>query len=350
MHLTDDQIEAMLRTASSESASDRETTETAKIHLKTCARCQSALRSHEEVMEQLALLKSTSPGAPGDCPPDAVWNQLAAKIATVDSERYLDHAARCEHCGTMLREAIADFTDELTPGEVTLIAGLGTSMPEWQGRFAAQLRDSEFPAAVSHRGDRWRSFALAILKPAPLALAAALVLPLLLGIQTRQWKNHADAQLAEASAEILRLQQDNVQQRSRISQLTAQLGTTNVSVSPMERHAEGVAASFVLEPGLTRGAGELKRMKVPHGARFVGITLRFTQPPSGVLSRELLTTDRQPIWSEESRPSVDELRDGNLLLMVPAHLLSAGDYQIVLSWQFNGRSEEVATYAFRVTR
>jgi hypothetical protein len=351
LHLTNDQIEAMLRTASSEiSASDRKTIESAKIHLKTCASCRSVFRSHEEVMGQFALLKSTSPEAPEDCPPETLWNQIATKIALEDSERYLNHAAHCEHCGLLLREAAADFTDELTPAEEKLIAGLASSTPEWQERFAAQLRGAEFPAAASPSGDRWRSFLLGFLKPAPVALAAALVLLLFLGIRTRQWKERAEAQIAQASAATQRLQQENTKQQLRISQLTAQSESAGAPDSSTERHTGGGATSFVLEPELTRGAGEMKRLKLLSAVPFVSITLRFNDLPSGLLREELLTADRQAMWSQESLASTDELRSGNLLLMVPTHVLAVGDYQIVLSRQSNGLFEKSATYTFRVTR
>jgi CHAT domain-containing protein len=134
-------------------------------------------------MEHLALLRIETPEGPdSDCPPDTVWFEIAAGINTQDSESHLSHAVNCDHCGPMLKEAVADLADELTSEEDAQIAGLGSSNPAWQRRIAIRMRGAT--TSFSIEGAQKLTFVQRLRQtPVWIALpgAAALLLAAVLG-------------------------------------------------------------------------------------------------------------------------------------------------------------------------
>ncbi len=91
-------------------------------------------------MEQIALLKPDSPGTKGpQCPPGNVWLEIAAGLVNPDSERYLNHAAECDHCGPFLRQVKEDFADDLTAEEARRVVALPSANADWQHRLAQSL-------------------------------------------------------------------------------------------------------------------------------------------------------------------------------------------------------------------
>ncbi len=160
----------------------------ARRHLEECAHCQSRMRAHEIVMEQIALLKPNAPGTKGpQCPPGDVWLDLAAGIAHQDSERYLNHAAECDHCGPLLRQAKDDFADDLTPEEAHSVVTLPSANADWQRRLAQSLSNAPEdttpePAPSSHRKPfSWKLPVLAIAAIALVTIAVSEGLHLLRG-------------------------------------------------------------------------------------------------------------------------------------------------------------------------
>ena len=135
-HLNDDQIEELLQPAlasSEESTFVRGVQEDARKHLQICESCQARVREQSQTMGRLALIKSIDPEAPGpECPPDDVWLEVLAGLATEDSENHLSHAANCDHCGPFLLQAAADLATELTPEEISKISALTFATPTWQ--------------------------------------------------------------------------------------------------------------------------------------------------------------------------------------------------------------------------
>jgi hypothetical protein len=53
-----------------------------------------------------------------------------------DARRKLLHAGTCPRCGALLKQAIADFSDQITPEEEKELESLQTSRPEWQEAYA----------------------------------------------------------------------------------------------------------------------------------------------------------------------------------------------------------------------
>ena len=287
------------------------------------------------------------------CPPDEVWLEIAAGIANQDSRSHLSHAAECDHCGPLLRQATEDFTEELTPDEESRVAELSSSTALWQQRLVVKLQDDQpalpnFPPAK----DRSPSFLGSLLAPWPLAFAAALLGLILLAVREYRQAVDLSAQNHQAIVEIQRLKQSILQQNTQIAELTAQATRSRTSTTAPEPQPTGNVqiASLVLDPGLTRGIASVKRLTVPRGTDIAKITLRLLETPDGVVREELLTAEGQKKWSQELSPPASEKKTYTLSLLLPAYLLTPNDYRIVLSRQSADGFERFATYTFRVTR
>jgi hypothetical protein len=357
LHLNSEEIDELLQSTTGDGpveTANPEHLEDARKHLKDCATCQMLMRAHEHATESLALLKPTNPGAKGPiCPPDYVWLDIAAGILDRDAENDLSHAAQCDHCGSLLRQAKENFADELTPEEEAVIADLPSSTAAWQGRLAAKLQDAQAPLPVlSPPKDRSRSFPRRLLAPWQLAFAAAIIGLVLLGL--RDYRRTADliSQNHQATAEIQRLKQSILQQDSRIADLAAESRRSSTPLKASEPQPTGSVqiASLLLEPGLTRGIAGLKHLAFPRGTDVAKITLRLEEAPDGLMREDLLTADGENKWNQELRPSESEKRTKSLSLWLPVYLLTPNDYQIVLSRQAPSGLERFATYTFRVIR
>jgi hypothetical protein len=357
LHLNSEEIDELLQATTGHEpveSANREHLEDARRHLKDCTTCQMLMRAHEDATESLALLKPTNPGTKGPiCPPDYVWLDIAAGILDRDAENDLSHAAQCDHCGSLLRQAKEDFVDELTPEEATIIADLPSSTTAWQGRLAAKLQNTQAPLPVlSPPKDRSRSFLESLLAPWRLAFAAALIGLILLGLRDYHQTASLSAQHHQATAEIQRLQQSILQQSTQIVELTAGLRKSSTPATAPEPQPTGNVqiASLSLDPGLTRGIVGLKRLTIPRGTDIAKITLRLLETPDGIVREDLVTAEGEKKWSQELRPPESEKRINSLSLLVPAYLLAPNDYQIVLSRQSSEGFERFQTYTFRITR
>jgi hypothetical protein len=357
LHLNSEEIDELLQSTTGHEpveSANPEHLEDARRHLKDCATCQMLMRAHEHAIESLASLKPTNPGTKGPiCPPDYVWLDIAAGIVDKDAENDLSHAAQCDHCGSLLRQAKEDFADELTPEEETMIADLPSSTTAWQGRLAAKLQDAQAPLPIlSPPKDRSRSFLGTLLAPWRLAFAAAVIGLILLGLRDHRRTAYLSAQHHQATAEIQRLQQSILQQSTRIAELTAGLRKSSTPATAPEPQPTGNVqiASLSLDPGLTRGIVGLKRLTIPRGTDIAKITLRLLETPDGIVREDLVTAEGEKKWSQELRPPESEKRINSLSLLVPAYLLAPNDYQIVLSRQSSEGFERFQTYTFRITR
>ena len=121
-------------------------------HLAACPACR-------EQFEDLALLdrqldrqmKGMRPpgSAPpkGDCPGPPLWREIAGGLTSSNETlASLEHASRCDHCGPLLRGAVAEVSDlngETTEEERTLIAILESAREEWQQRLAHQIAGTQ---------------------------------------------------------------------------------------------------------------------------------------------------------------------------------------------------------------
>jgi hypothetical protein len=356
-HLSDNEIEELVLSASSGKGQpdlDFAVQSAADLHLKRCASCQSKVRAQKGAMGQLALLKSDMLEEPGlQCPPAESWVGVAAGTPAQDAEIFLNHAAICDYCGPLFRQAVEDLALDLTPQEEAQIASLSSSTEAWQTKLAGRLhREQGQPRAGSLTRYGFTLSRATMLTSARLAIAAAVVGLIVLGVRDYRQLSYFSSQINEKSSDIQRLELEVKQQKSKVDELSAKLGeqTGPRRNAPAQRSMEGEIASVTLTPGLTRGSGEMKRLANPLGAELVKISLRVAEIPEGELREELLTVDRRQIWAQESLPSVAEKNSKSLVLMIPPYLLTPDDYQITLSRKSSSGIEEVASYVFRVTR
>jgi hypothetical protein len=308
------------------------------------------MREHEQAIDRLASLKVNTPGAKGPmCPPDGVWAEVAGGIFRGDSKDLRSHAAQCDHCGPLLRQTKEDLTHDPTPEEERRIADLSSSTTDWQQRLAGKIHDTQILIPLVSP-PKYRSPLLLWSLPAPwrFAFAGAVIGLIMLGVRDFRRIAYLSAQNLEATAQIRHLEQSVLQQNTQIAQLTAESRRSSTpGTAPEPQPAGNVQiASLVLDQGLTRGIGGLKRLTVPRGADLAKITLRLQETPDGVVRADLITAEGQEKWSQELRPSESEKRTNSLSLRVPVYLLTPNDYQIVLSRQSPG----FATFTFRVSR
>jgi hypothetical protein len=327
-HLTDDQIEELLRQDARDLYGDdleesdairqagrREVRAAAELHLASCDLCHSKVKAMETAVDQFEFLKTppaAKAGAP--CPPPDVWFQIAAGVESAEAENCLNHAIHCEVCGQMLAHEAADLSAELTPQEEEQIAALSSSSPGWQMRLAAKLQSGGADAQTVGAGRHaWFAAVVALFTPSRMALAAALMAAVVLGTQDYRLQEHLADHSQRTAAEIHRLELNSDQQQAQIAELTAQHATPAVAARATARPV----AQLSLDAGLTRGSGEMKRLTIPADTHFVKITLRAPQSTEGVMREELLTVDGRRLWAQELQPSESESKAGTLSLLVP---------------------------------
>jgi CHAT domain-containing protein/cytochrome c-type biogenesis protein CcmH/NrfG len=154
-HLNNDEIEQLFmspRDSAGQELANETVQADALEHLRACESCQMKLRVHRELAEGLARLRfeNVVPRTP-QCPSESVWVELAAGLPLQNSGTYLDHAAQCEHCGPLLRQASGGFDEQLTPDDERLLSQLRSPNPEWQRDLARKLRVSSQPRVASSR-------------------------------------------------------------------------------------------------------------------------------------------------------------------------------------------------------
>jgi hypothetical protein len=108
--------------------------------------------------------------------------------------------------------------------------------------------------------------------------------------------------------------------------------------------------SIKLAPGLTRGIERIPVLHLEDKARAVWITLELPFKPKGGFREELLRANGELIWSQEFAAPGAMLSHGTTTILLPAKLLSAGDYQIKFKELSTGGTPEGESYVFRVIK
>ncbi|HEU4769922.1 MAG TPA: CHAT domain-containing protein [Pyrinomonadaceae bacterium] len=210
-HLSDEDFERLALSASRRGAfSRREAPEThdaalakALRHIENCDVCRDIVQRDRVATRILDQLKTPSASeARGDCPPASEWPLVAAgQVESGKAGKYLRHAAECDHCGPLMRQATVEFDDEFASDEEEMIAQLKSSDPAWQKQFARELaaKSPSHGRAKVLRG-RWTTFRK--WQPWALAAAAAIVAAVILfPILSRYFSQTPDKLLAQAYRE-----------------------------------------------------------------------------------------------------------------------------------------------------
>ena len=114
-------------------------------HLAACSTCREQFEELASLDRQLSRqLNSLRPqSGRADCPAQTVWSEIAGGVTPPDETlAYIAHASRCDHCGPLLRDALAKLTDlnrEITEEERSHIASLESARAEWQQNLAQRI-------------------------------------------------------------------------------------------------------------------------------------------------------------------------------------------------------------------
>jgi hypothetical protein len=115
--------------------------------------------------------------------------------------------------------------------------------------------------------------------------------------------------------------------------------------------ARPLVAAFLLSPGLTRGAREPARVRVPAGVDTVRLQLDLEQLSYRAFRAELRTAAGDIGWAQDAlQPRA--IASGRVVSVdVPAALVPAGEYELILSGLAGpGTFEDAAHYYFEVVR
>jgi tetratricopeptide (TPR) repeat protein len=110
-------------------------------HVSQCTQCADLVAAQQHVGVALRSLEvKVNSQRRASCPRETRWSELAAGAVSGEEGRgLLDHAALCECCGPLLRQAIVDLNSELTPAEESFLEQLPSAQPEWQRTMARRM-------------------------------------------------------------------------------------------------------------------------------------------------------------------------------------------------------------------
>jgi CHAT domain-containing protein len=148
-------------------------------HLKECSACSDLAETHVMILGQQGSSSSHGP-----CPDIDAWLKLAAGLVSEqDKDRLLGHAANCEACARVLKEAIAALDTGEPEDE---IQSLQSSTESWQVMQARNLHAlSKNKGNVIWPVQKMKMRAFPAIKWQVYTLAAAIVLAASLGLWYR---------------------------------------------------------------------------------------------------------------------------------------------------------------------
>lgn len=120
-------------------------------HLAACSVCRELFHQLLLVDSRLAGLRSAQPEPrQPQCPDSSAWYEIAAGVAPrTEALVQLQHASRCDHCGSLLREVVAVLNGEMTAAEAEQIAALASARPEGQRQLAQEIAGRLMPAPTA---------------------------------------------------------------------------------------------------------------------------------------------------------------------------------------------------------
>jgi tetratricopeptide (TPR) repeat protein len=129
----------------------------AQQHLKTCVVCQAMAeryRNAEEMLDRLRAGSKTSfsrgkeTQRKAECPVEQTWLLVAAGVIEEEKAKiYVAHAANCDWCGPLLKEAMENLAQDVTQEEEEAMAALPTASRAWQRKMGKILAAAN---SVSH--------------------------------------------------------------------------------------------------------------------------------------------------------------------------------------------------------
>ena len=121
----------------------------AQQHLKICAVCQAMAeryRNAEKMLDRLRAGSKTSfsrgkeTQRKTECPVEQTWLLVAAGLIDEGKAKIcIGHAASCDWCGPLLKEAMEDLAQDVTMEEEEALAALPSASPTWQRKMGETL-------------------------------------------------------------------------------------------------------------------------------------------------------------------------------------------------------------------
>ena len=118
--------------------------EEARLHVASCSDCSERLRIHQSVQNEIdhACVNGSS-RLTAQCASENEWLEVAAGIIPGErANELLKHAARCGHCGALLRDAITFVSEPASRDEEEILATLNSAQSSWQRDLATNLQKS----------------------------------------------------------------------------------------------------------------------------------------------------------------------------------------------------------------
>ena len=117
----------------------------AERHLAYCAECRRKVAQYRYIVERTTARPTEIEAPQPGCPVAVDWHDVAAGLwPEARTEQLIAHAARCAHCGPLLRAAASD--EAPTPVEEQFLAQLNApSRPAPQGMRVPTLPTEHFP-------------------------------------------------------------------------------------------------------------------------------------------------------------------------------------------------------------
>lgn len=227
-------------------------------HLAACPACREqfvdlALLDRQLDRQMKGMRPAESAPRQGDCPRPALWREIAGGLTPPgETLIYLEHASRCDHCGPLLREAVAEVSDlngEITEAERTLIALLESARAEWQQRLAQQIAGTQHSGPDRESTPWWKRWlhvprlAVSRLAVPRLAMAGASLLAIVAAgswVVVHRINNYNAARNQPAAA-------DKLLARAYTEKRNLELRIAGADYAPL-RVSRGPAASFTSRP------------------------------------------------------------------------------------------------------
>lgn len=142
-HLTPQELELVLLSGAGPNltTAERAQAQEAQGHLERCEYCRSVAKQYANIDSALGRLRAgANPVRKKDCPEESVWLEVAAGLADKgQSAKLLEHAAQCDYCGKLLREAAEDLAAQPDKEIEAAVAALAAAQPDRQRALAAKL-------------------------------------------------------------------------------------------------------------------------------------------------------------------------------------------------------------------
>src|SRR5450631_288902 len=180
-----------------------------------------------------------------DCPGPAVWREVAGGLTPPDQTLpYIEHASRCDYCGPLLREAVAELSNlhgEVTEAERKHIATIESARSEWQQKLAQRISGKSQPRPDTESLPWWQKLLAVPRLGGRLATAGASLLAVVaVGSWVVVHRNYNDDRNQPAAA-------GQFQAPASTEKRTLELRIAGADYAPL-RVSLGPAASFTSRP------------------------------------------------------------------------------------------------------